>query len=295
MRRTLFVVIAVLVVIAASVTVINAGATDTETVAASYSETTEATIETEGTGVLPNLDSETTAEIIEIVENSPSKEYAIISIAEKLGITTEEAEFILNTVIDIGDDYFGETDWWVGFKKDVQEDIQFWATSIVLVFAVTAIAGGVFVLVGKTNPMMKKAMWGMNEALSISQKTSDANSQTLGELKSLFAEAIEREAAFEKIIDDKESQISVLTEKIFDLEEKNETEKLNMVCAEIYSLRMLKLALDRTAMPLQDKATIDLFYNKGVEALTSNLSAEDVEKIEKTLSTLDTVGEGYDA
>ncbi len=280
MKKILLFVIAALLVVAASVTIINAGATDSEAVVV-----TEPAV----------IDSETAEEIVDIIENSPSKESAIISIAEALGITTEEAEKLIDAMIAVGDEYLGETEWWVGFRNEVQEDMQFWTTATVLVLAVVAIGGGGFVLIAKTNPMMKKAMWGMNEALSISKKTSDENSQTLGELKELFAASVEREKAFEKIIDEKEEQIVILTEKIATYEERSEGEKLNMISAEVYTLRMLKLALDRTAMPLADKATIDLFYAKGLEALTADLAPEDVEKIEKTLSSLDTVGDGGNA
>ena len=288
MKKILLFVIIALAIVAVSITFINVGATDTEAVTVVESDTNVG-------DALASIDSETAEAIVDIIENSGSKESAIISIAEKLGVTTEEAEHILNAIIAVGDEYLGDTGWWVGFKNDVQEDRQFWTTVIVLVFAIIAIAAGVFVLVFKTNPMTKKAMWGMNEALSISKQTSTENSQTLGELKELFIASVEREKTFEKIIDEKEEQIVILTEKIATYEERSKTERFNMVSAEIYALRMLKLALDRTAMPLADKATIDLFYAKGLDALTADLSPEDVEKIEKLLSGLDTVGDGRNA
>ena len=110
-------------------------------------------------------------------------------------------------------------------------------------------------------------------------------------MKEIFLKAAEKEEVFERLIEQKEEVIKTLTEKIKDLEEKSESERVNMVSAEIYNLRILKLICDRTAMPLTDKATIDLFYAKGLDALKAELSAEDVEKIEKNLSTLDTVGD----
>lgn len=284
MKKILLFVIIALVVVAASVTIINVGATDTEAVTVMESDT-------EVVDAPALIDRETAEVIVDIIENSDSKESAIISIAEKLGVTTEEAENILDAIIAVGDEYLGETEWWVGFKNDVQQDIQFWTTAIVLICAVLAIVGGVFVLLAKTNPTMKKAMWGMAESLKINDQIKNENSQTLGELKDLFAAAVEREKAFEKLIDEKEDQIALLTEKIATYEERSEEERLHMVSAEIYTLRMLKLALDRTAMPLADKAIIDLFYAKGLDAMTAGLSAEDVEKIEKTMATLDTVGD----
>ena len=296
MKKIFAIIIATLVVVAITVTVIPAHAGDSGSAVVDTTEAiTEVTV-TEGTApiaetVTLDINSAAANEIVEIIEQSDSRAEAILSIAEKLGITAEQAENILNTVIDVGDEYLGETEWWVGFKRDVQDDIQFWTTAIVLVCAVVAMIGGVFVLLAKVNPNVKKAMWGMQEALQITKSAKDENSQTLGELKEIFRKAAEKEEIFEKLIEQKEEVIKTLTEKIKDLEEKSEAERINMVSAEIYNLRILKLICDRTAMPLTDKATIDLFYAKGLDALKAELSAEDVEKIEKTLSTLDTVGD----
>lgn len=299
MKKIFAIIIAALVIVAITVTVIPAHAGDSGSAVVDATEAiTEVTV-TEGTApiaetVTLDINSAAANEIVEIIEQSDSRAEAILSIAEKLGITAEQAENILNTVIDVGDEYLGETEWWVGFKRDVQEDIQFWTTAIVLVCAVVAMIGGVFVLLAKVNPNVKKAMWGMQEALQITKSAKDENSQTLGELKEIFLKAAEKEEIFEKLIEQKEEVIKTLTEKIKDLEEKSEAERINMVSAEIYNLRILKLICDRTAMPLTDKATIDLFYAKGLDALKAELSAEDVEKIEKTLSTLDTVGDVRD-
>jgi hypothetical protein len=53
---------------------------------------------------------------------------------------------------------------------------------------------------------------------------------------------------------------------------------------------MLKLVIDRTAMPMTDKATIDLFYANGMKAIEAELSEEDFAKLEKRLAMLDSVG-----
>ena len=296
MKKIFAIIIAALVVAAITVTVIPAHAGDSGSAVVDTTEAiTEVTV-TEGTApiaetVTLDINSAAANEIVEIIEQSDSRAEAILSIAEKLGITAEQAENILNTVIDVGDEYLGETEWWVGFKRDVQDDIQFWTTAIVLVCAVVAMIGGVFVLLAKVNPNVKKAMWGMQEALQITKSAKDENSQTLGELKEIFCKAAEKEEIFEKLIEQKEEVIKTLTEKIKDLEEKSEAERINMVSAEIYNLRILKLICDRTAMPLTDKATIDLFYAKGLDSLKAELSADDVAKIEQTLATLDTVGD----
>lgn len=289
MKKTFIILIAALILIAICVTALNVSATDTvgDSVVTEPTEGSELT-DSSATGL--EIESGEAAEIVSVIEGSESKSEAILSLVERLGITTEEAEALINAVIDVGDEYLGETAWWVGFKNDVQQDIQFWTTAIVLICAVLAIFGGVFVLLAKTNPTMKKAMWGMSESLAINEKIKNENSQTLGDLKEIFAQAAEKEALFEDVIKQKEEYIEQLTAKIERLEAASAEERLNMVKAEIYNLRMLKLVCDRTAMPITDKATIDLFYAKGIDALKSELSPEDVEKIEKTMSMLDSVG-----
>ncbi len=302
MKKVIIIVIAILILIAISVTALPASATDTtdEGVVTETAEDTTGegvvTETAEDTELIDNsetyleIQSEEAEEIVSVIEQSGSKAEAILSLAERLGITTEEAEALINAVIDVGDEYLGETTWWVGFKNDVQQDIQFWTTAIVLICAVLAIVGGVFVLLAKTNPTMKKAMWGMTESLKLNDQIKTENSQTLGDLKQIFTEAAKKEELFEEVIKQKEEYIEQLTEKIERLEAASAEERVNMVKAEIYNLRMLKLVCDRTAMPITDKATIDLFYAKGIDALKAELSPEDIEKIEKTMSGLDSVG-----
>ena len=274
-KRILFCVIAALIAIGILVTLIPVvSATDSDAVTES---------------------GEIAEEVVDAIENTKNKNEAIISLAEKLGITVPEAEEIINMIIDIGDEYVGDSAWWIIFKSNVEEDIQFWAVVVVFVAAAAAIIWGGFVLFKKTNPIMKKAMWGMLEAMKINNEIKDENSQTLGEMKRIFEESAREKAMFEKTIEEKEEYITALEVQCKELREAAIIERTNMVKAEMYNLRMLKLICDRTAMPLTDKATIDLFYAKGIESLKNELSPEDIEKIEKTMATLNTVGDGGNA
>lgn len=293
MKKTLLIVVAVLAILAVVVTVFNVGATDAENPAIEQTEVS--TAELEATEALPEsetplIDSEAVDEIVSIFEQADSKPEAIIALAEKLGITTEEAEALINAVIVVGDETFGDNDWWVVFKQNVQEDMQFWAIAIVVIIAALSIFCGIFVLLAKTNPTMKKTLWKMTQMRQDTEIMSTNISETLVNLKDQYAVALEKEAFFEQLLAEKEEKIAELTSKIKDIEEAGETDRLNMLNAEMYILRMIKLICDRTAMPLTDKATIDLFYTKGIESLTSGLTEEDIDKIEKTISTLDSVG-----
>lgn len=280
-RKVLFIVVGVLVLLSIIVTVIplSISAADTEPETDFVTET--------ATEIVPEkpsieIDSEEAKEVIDVLENTSSKAEAILVLAERLGITAEDAEILINAVIDVGDEYFGQDQWWIAFKNNVQNDMQFWTVVVVAVLSVIAMAVGIFVIAVKAIPLMKKANWKVSEDKETNKKIQEENSQTLGDLKNLFEESIKKEELYRKLVEEKEEYISQLETKIQGLQTK-------MVSAEMYNLRMLKLICDRTAMPLTDKATIDLFYAKGVEALKEELSYEDVEKIEKNLATLNAV------
>jgi hypothetical protein len=274
--KILLIVIAVLVLccIAATVIPVVVSAEDTLPESGTVSEST----------VAPSIEinSEEAKEVIDVLENTSSKAEAILVLAERLGITAEDAETLINAVIDVGDEYFGQDQWWVAFKNNVQNDMQFWTVVVVAVLSVIAIVAGIFVIAVKAIPLMKKAHWKVSEDKETNKKIQEENSQTLGDLKNLFEESIKKEELYRKLVEEKEEYISQLETKLQGLQTK-------MVSAEMYNLRMLKLVCDRTAMPMQDKATIDLFYAKGIDTLKEELSAEDFEKIEKNLATLNAV------
>ena len=150
--------------------------------------------------------------------------------------------------------------------------------------------GGIFVLLGKTNPTMRRAMFGMNEALSISKKQYEENSQTLANMLKTVEESKKKEELYEEEIQKKEDAILALEEKIELLEEHNEKERKNMLIAETYNLRMLKLICDRTAMPITDKSMIDLWYAKGIESIKDELNEEDIKKINSMFEMLSGIG-----
>lgn len=236
------------------------------------------------------IDPEAASEIIDIIESTDNRSDVILAIVTKYGCTPEEAEEILNTFIALGDKYLGENATWVGFKKDVQENTKFWVTAITCGVAALALLVGALVLLGKTNPTMRRAMFGMADALKMSEQQVQVNSQTLEKMEKLFAEAMEKEEYFEKTISEKDEQIIALSKHIKTLKTAIKKERSNMLFAEMYNLRMLKLICDRMTMPVADKSTIDHWYAKGIEAIKKELSAEDIEKADAMLDMLDITG-----
>ena len=140
---------------------------------------------------------------------------------------------------------------------------------------------------------MKRLDYSMNSehGLANTVKAScDENSQALGKMMELYKAALENKAIYEKELLDKDSEILRCNEQIVQLKEARIKESKDMLIAAACNLRMLKLVIDRTAMPITDKATIDLFYANGMKAIEAELSEEDFAKLEKRLAMLDSVG-----
>ena len=242
---------------------------------------TEAVIETAATEAV--IGSEEASAVIDAIENSDSKAEAIIALAEELGITVEEAERMINAVLMVGDKYLGESEIWVKFSNSVTEDIQFWAVIIVAGVAALSMIGMIFMMVAKVNPNTRKSKTNSEQAVQFSAEISKAYSQTLEKMEKMYAEALEKEALYEAALQAKE-------DKIISLEEANKREHRAVVTALTYALRVQKLICDRTAMPMIDKATVDNFYSRGVDALKEELEDGDAEKLDGVIGTLEQDG-----
>ena len=271
MKRIFFLAITIITVL--SLFTLCAGATETDAV-----ETTDAFAET---GIV--LGEEEISQVIEVLDGAESKPEAILDLAQKLGITIEEAEAIINSFIVMGDEYFGDSDLWVSFSNAIGDDMQFWAIALVAGAAVLSIIGMVFVMATKIVPTSRAAKAFSEQSVKYNKELAEINSETLANLQELFAKALEKEAEFEEEIKAKE-------EKILLLEAAYDKEHRAVVTALCYALRVQKLICDRTPMPIIDKATVDNFYSLGVDSLKAEMEEVDVEKLEAMLSVLDKVG-----
>lgn len=226
-------------------------------------------------------------EIVDIIEESDSRSDAIISIAAKLGVTVEEAEGILNSIIEAGNEYFGEDSWWIGFKEDIAKNRSFWITVVLCILSGLAILGIIYVFVGKVLPTLNKSNFGIKKMFEITSGMQEANSQTLVKIEEMAALAAEKDEVYNKLLAEKEEHISKLVEKIAEMKSAAEKERRSMVLAETYNLQILKLICSRTQLPLPDKAAIDLWYTKAMESLKGELSAEDIKKLNNVAATLE--------
>lgn len=272
------------------------GAAESE-IEASEAVTDAATVVTDAEDVTESasvmIDSEVASEIVGIIEGSDTRAEAIIALAERLGITTEQAEEMINSMIDVGDKYLGETKWWVGFKSSVEEDMQFWVMAAVIAVAALALLWYALSMRFKVASPVKRVDYALNSEgglVDTVKRSCEENSQALGKMMELYKAALENKAIYEKELLDKDGEILRCNEQIVQLKEARIKESKDMLIAAACNLRMLKLVIDRTAMPMTDKATIDLFYANGMKAIEAELSEEDFARLEKRLAMLDTVG-----
>lgn len=233
------------------------------------------------------INDEIASDIVDIVENSDSRNDAIIAIADKLGVTVDKAEMIVDSIIETGDKYFGENAWWTGFKEDIVANRNFWVTVVLCILCVLVILVMIFVFVAKVLPVLNKSNFGSKKLLELTRGMQEANSQTLGEIKGMAALAAEKDEVYNKLLAEKEEHIEKLVEKISEMKAAAEKERRSMVLAETYNLQILKLICSRTQLPLPDKAAIDLWYTKAMESLKCELSAEDIKKLDNVAATLE--------
>ena len=284
MKKIFYTIIAIIMI--AALGVLPTFATDTKTVTP---ETEAAETVTEAL----EIDSEAASEIVDIIEASGTKAEAIVALAEKMGISIEDAEKLVDSMIEVGDKYLGDTKWWVGFKSTVESDMQFWIVVALIALVVLALLSYSLTMHIKFSSPMKRLDYSMNSehGLANTVKAScDENSQALGKMMELYKAALENKAIYEKELLDKDGEILRCNEQIVQLKEARIKESKDMLIAAACNLRMLKLVIDRTAMPITDKATIDLFYANGMKAIEAELSEEDFAKLEKRLAMLDSVG-----
>ena len=130
---------------------------------AAESEPVEVDSETETETASIHIDEEIASEVVDVVVSADSKNEAIILIANKLNVSVEKAEAIVDTIIATGDTYFGENAWWTGFKEDIISNRNFWITVILCILSGLTIFGMIFVFVAKINPTLNKSNYGMNK------------------------------------------------------------------------------------------------------------------------------------
>lgn len=274
-----FVMVGVMMIFMTAVTV---SATESTTEIETVETVVETVEETEGATEAETtitINKEDASEIMDLIENSEDKSSVILALIDKYGCSEEDAEEILQMFVALGDKYLDSNEIWVGFKKDIQEDTQFWIMVIMCVVTAITIILGVFVLLCKTNPTMRRAMLGMVDTIKLVREHVEASLQTLGDMRNDVANLKEELAQ-------KEETILSLTKQMADKEASSELERKRMLVAAVYNLCMMKLLFDRMALPISDKSMVDHWYAKGVGPIKNGLNEEDAKELESMCAML---------
>lgn len=284
MKKIFYIFTAMILMLSLSLTV---SATESEAIVETE-EVVETVIETEE---IIEIESEDAAAIVDIISKAESKADAIFAVAEKLGISYEDAEGLVNSVLALGDKYLGENAGWVRFKEKVLGNMEFWA--LVAVIALVALALLWCALSNHIkNRRFKNVEFNMSEVSATAAEAKDINSQTLAKMVEMVEESRAKEAEHKQYIEELVKKITELEEENVEQDKEIIKTQRDILTATLSALRMEKLICDRTRMPMADKATIDHFYATGVDPLLSNLPAEEAKAAEELTKTLDTVGAG---
>lgn len=201
MKKTFIILIAVLVLIAISVTILNVSATD-ETYEAVVEGTEESVVEgaetvdetvTEAPAVedsaeeSANVDAEI---LMDAVSGAQSKTEAVLKIAELLGISVSDAEVLVNGFVAFGDEHFEESDMWLTIRDDIVTHPDKW--TIIAIVALGFIALLVFLIRG----LIKNTLTQTNTKLKLAD-INDHEIDVIERLKSLKDE----NAAFKSSLD----------------------------------------------------------------------------------------------
>ena len=205
MKKIFYYIIAVVTVMCLAI--VPAVATEAETEAITEGEIVETATEAIGavteTEQVSEIDTETeteteadteseteTTDIVAILGDADSRLDAIVKLAGTMGITLEEAEALLDKMVAIGDEHFGEHDFWLNIRESIENNPDTWTIAILTVLMLLALV--IFLIRGLIKNTTAQATNKMN--IEDIKRTEAVNAQRLTE-QSVKLSGIENEHA----------------------------------------------------------------------------------------------------
>ena len=241
-------------------------------------------------------------EVHEIVENSSSFSEAVIEIAERFGISIEDAEGLVADMKALGDKYLGESELWSIIKNDMSLNPEKYVVIALVILLLVALIA--FMLKWIISNMGQLRTLKMNVAsLKKSVDGDDSEDGTLslrslitaknGEIKALE----EKDAALEQeIIKLREQAIEVTKSaeavtKVADDVKKNTESALNVAQESALQIaQLLCIAMDKGKMPVVSKEARQIWYENAQAKIKAAASIEeenvDADKVDKTVQTV---------
>lgn len=209
MKKIFYYIIAVVTVMCLAI--VPAVATEAETEAITEGEVVETATEAIGavteTEQVSEIDTETdteteadteseteTTDIVAILGDADSRLDAIVKLAGSMGITLEEAEALLDKMVAIGDEHFGEHDFWLNIRESIENNPDTWTIAILTVLMFLALV--IFLIRGLIKNTREQSKNRIN--IEDIKKTEAVNSQRLTE-QSAKLTGIENEHAEIKV------------------------------------------------------------------------------------------------
>ncbi len=233
-------------------------------------------------------------EIVEELEDgSITLADAIMALAEKAGMTREEAEQLIESALLWGDNNLSERAWWEKIRASIAENTEFWVMSLLAAVAIVSIIGGAITLFIGVQKRIKRIEYGTGRVMSDSDSNKEAISQTLGTLKESYEKMCVALVEIENEKLKKDDVIISLQEELKGLESKLEKTNKRMLQAELYNTQAHKLTLERSNLPMSDKSILSLWFAKAEDSLKSEMSESDLAVVTKVMETL-TEADGND-
>lgn len=209
MKKIFYYIIAVVTVMCLAI--VPAFATDAETEAITEGEVVETATEAIGavteTEQVSEIDTETeteteadteseteTTDIVAILGDADSRLDAIVKLAGTMGITLEEAEALLDKMVALGDEHFGEHDFWLNIRESIENNPDTWTIAILTVLMLLALV--IFLIRGLIKNTREQSKNRIN--IEDIKKTEAVNSHRLTE-QSAKLTGIENEHAEIKV------------------------------------------------------------------------------------------------
>ena len=263
-----------------------------ESEAVSECEAEEDTVESEALSEKIDIDI---GEVHEIVENSSSFSEAVIEIAERFGISIEDAEGLVADMKALGDKYLGESELWSIIKDDMSLNPEKYVVIALVILLIVALI--VVILKWIISNMGQLRTLKMNVAsLKKSVDGDDSEGGTLslrslitaknGEIKALE----EKDAELEKEVIKLREEAARLTKEAAEVK-KNTESALNVIQeTAIQIAQLLCIAMDKGKMPVVSKEARQIWYENAQAKIKAAASIKeenvDADKVDKTVQTV---------
>lgn len=230
-------------------------------------------------------------EVHEIVENSSSFAEAVIGIAERFGISIEDAEELVNDMKALGDKYLGENELWAVIKNDMAQNpekyivialiiLVFIAIIVVLIKSIISNMGQLRVLKMRVAGLCKSVDGdGAGEGDSLRSLISAKND----EIKALE----EKDAELEKEVIKLREEAARLTKEAAEVK-KNTESALNVIQETALQIaQLLCIAMENGKTPILSKEARKIWLEntqvKIKAAGNIEESEKDADKVDKTI------------